>query len=289
MYFDVSPAPRGWVRPSTPTILDLHSFPGFEAKLIHVLLGLSDIFEINSGSKVIQKINWAILGKTTPRRDKNAIKRELANQTIDSEGLNVYLTRNLNQSDLFKELFDEYARFFYYSSKGRHVQGFLHIYRILERISYSFPILYAARSNDYKGTFAELRGFITSPKDGELAFFRKFLNKFIDNSILKTAIKLDISSNQISNRPQHFNTLKSLLLPKYITNESADAWIEINQEKVLDVLITLRNRYFHFMSGNDDNLTGNDLPDPDEFFKVINPIFINWITYIYFRIIEELH
>jgi hypothetical protein len=40
------------------------------------------------------------------------------------------------------------------------------------------------------------------------------------------------------------------------------------------------------MSGNPKNLTGKDLIDPDEFFSVVNFSFVNWLCYIYFRVLE---
>lgn len=286
MTFDVTPAAAGWISPVKPTILDLHSFPGFEAKLIHLLLGATDVLHTPSGDLVNQPLNLAVLGTSPAVRTKRGLVKALKAQTLGATDLNAYLARNLAQVIFFEELFDEYARYFFHTNKGQHVQAFLHIYRILERVSYSFPIAYAAKSHDFKGTFGLLRDYLTSAKDGELKFFNGFVNQAISNTSLNTSIQLDVSSNATSNRTAHFQTLLSSIQQSHIQNQSAGMWIEIHYKHLLSVLINLRNRYFHFMSGNKDNITGRNLPDPDEFFESINPAFVNWLSYIFFRVLE---
>ncbi|QRY30539.1 hypothetical protein JVX96_20945 [Variovorax sp. PDNC026] len=286
MSFDVPPKKAGWVAPPRPTVLDLYSLPGPEVKLIHLLLGATDVVHSASGVKVPQRVNWAVLGTTPADRKKSGFKNALTSQTLGIDDLNAYLTRNLAQTGFFEELFDEFSRFFYHTKKSLHVQAFLHLYRILERVSYSFPIAYAATSHDYKGTFAQLRNYLTSAKDGELRFFNGFISHTIPAQARTSSVKFDVSSNDPSTRPFHFASLASTLRPTEIKNQSPGNWIEVDYDKVISIFIDLRNRYFHFGSGMPQNLTGKNLPDPDEFFGSINEIFANWLTYIYFRVIE---
>jgi hypothetical protein len=286
MSFDVPAKKPAWIAPAKPTILDLYSMPGSEAKLIHLLLGATDIVHSASGARTPQRINWAVLGTTSADRKKFGLKNALNGQTLGIDDLNSYLTRNLAQIGFFDELFDEYSRFFYHTKKALHVQAFLHLYRILERVSYSFPIAYAATSHDYKGTFAQLRNYLTSAKDGELRFFNGFIFHVIPASVRTGVVKFDVSSNDPANRPAHFASLLSTVKAAEIHQQSPGNWIEVEYEKVISILIDLRNRYFHFGSGVPQNLTGKNLPDPDEFFGSINEVFANWLTYIYFRVIE---
>lgn len=286
MVFDVTPPPPGWTNPTKPSILNLHSFPGYEAKLIHILLGATDIVHTPTGTVTNQKINFGVLGTTPANRSSRGLSTALKAQTLGISDLNAYLARNLAQTGFFEELFDEYARYFFHTNNGQHVQAFLHIYRILERVSYSLPIAYAAKSHNFKGTFGLLRDYLTSPKDGELKFFNEFVAQAIPASSLNTAIKLDISSNVAANQGKHFRTLLSSIKSSNIQAQSPGMWIEVQYRHLFSILINLRNRYFHFMSGPHDNLTGADLPDPDEFFESINPVFVNWLSYIFFRVLE---
>lgn len=286
MVFDVTPAAAGWVNPPKPSILNLHSFPGSEAKLIHLLLGATDLVHLSTGISIAQPTNWAVLGTTPGSRSAKGLATALKAQTLGTAELNAYLARSLAQKGFFDELFDEFARYFFHTKNGQHVQAFLHIYRILERVSYSFPIAYAAKSHDYKGTFGLLRDYLTSAKDGELKFFNGFVSHVISTASLNHLVQLDVSSNAVANRPAHFQTLLSSIDPKHIPNQNPGMWIEIQYRHLFIVLINLRNRYFHFMSGASNNLTGSDLPDPDEFFESINPAFTNWLSFIFFRVLE---
>lgn len=286
MHFDVPPAAIGYAATVPPSILDLHSFPGYEAKLIYLLLGQADLLETYSGTLVKQRTNWAQLGTTVVGRRAGSLVHLLTRQGLDPGELSLYLVRNLRQTSFSGELFDEFARCIFFSSKGRHVQSFLHLYRLLERVSYAFPIAYASKSHDYKGTFKQLKNYITSQQDGELKFFNGFVNQLIASPDLNSLVRLDISANTPGNRVAHFATLQRLVPPNRVINAVQDQSLEISYRDVLDLLINIRNRYFHFMSGNPDNLTGANLPDPDELFKVLNPIFLNWLAHIYFRVIE---
>lgn len=241
---------------------------------------------VPTGEKIAQSINWAVLGTAAGKKTEKAFKAALAAQTFGIAEINNYLQTGLTQIDFFEELFDEYARYFFHTKHDRHVQAFLHCYRILERISYALPIAYASKTSDYKGTFANFKNFLTSPKDGELAFLNSFIQSILPQTSLDSQVRLDISTNSIPNRAAHFQSLANSIKQNKIVSQVANSYIEIKYSSLLGILITLRNRYFHFMSGIPDNLTGKNLPDPDEFFESINPAFINWITYIYFRVIE---
>lgn len=285
MKFDISPSAAGHAPVLPASILDVYSFPGYEAKLIYVLLGLVDIVETVSGRTIRQKTDWSVLGAPVVRRTRGAIKRSLSAQSLAVANVDAYLLKNLRQAPFFEEFFDEVCRFHYASYAGNHVNAFLHIYRVLERISYAFPVAYAARSTDYKGTYTSLRGYLLSVTDGELAFFKKFLPDLVPAAVLGSAARLSFTAHPVGCKSIHYGTIRKFTA-KVIIAESRVDWIDIPCSSLIDLLITIRNRYFHFMSGNPDNLTGRDVPDPNVLFEMLNPVFFNWIAYLYFRLVE---
>lgn len=270
-----------------PTITDLHSIPSEEAKLIHLLLGVSDFVHTPSGRYLKQRSDCSILGMPATRRGKSALLRALAAQSIDRRSLDSFLAKHILQNQLYGELFDEFARFFWFSSLKRHTQAFLHLYRALERMSYSFPIAYAIKSVDYKGTYNSFKGYLLNKeKAAELSFFRSFINEIVADSTLNASLRFDFGANSPSTLNAHYATLGRIFSGNQVVSSVQNVYIDVQYRSVVSGIIELRNRYFHFMSGDPNNLTGANLPDSDEFFSIVNPGFVNWLSYIYFRILE---
>lgn len=103
--------------PSKQAILDLRTTASYEAKLIHLLFGTSDFNHDDTGEVIVQKINFAKLGNTTTSTRRKTIKKCLEEQSISICSIDIYLIKSIRQNEYFKELFDEFARFFIYSKK----------------------------------------------------------------------------------------------------------------------------------------------------------------------------
>jgi hypothetical protein len=287
MSFSLLPLAPGKIPSSHATILDLHSTPSIEARLIHLILGTTDFLHDHTGRRLNQKLNFAVLGAPAARRGKTGLKHALVSQSIDLGQLDLYLSNNLVQNSFFEEVFDELGRFFYLTNLKLHTQAFLHLYRVLERVSYSFPIAYAIKSRDYKGTYSSLKSYLLAKDNtGELAFFNTFVKEIIDVSTLDIIVRFDVTSSSPRTHSAHYATLTKIFKSSMIISSSPNSYIEVQYRSLISGFIELRNRYFHFMSGNPKNLTGKDLMDPDEFFAVVNFNFVNWLCYIYFRVLE---
>jgi hypothetical protein len=287
MIFSLLPPTPGKTPSPHATILDLYSTPSIEARLIHLILGTTDFLHDHTTRRLKQKLNFAVLGAPEAQRGKRGLKRALASQSIDLKQLDLYLSSSLAQNSFFKEIFDEFGRFYYLTSLKLHTQAFLHLYRALERISYSFPVAYAIKSKDYKGTFTSFKAYVSAKDNtGELAFFNAFVKEIVDDSILYAVVKLDVTSNSASTRSANYSTLKKIFSDEMILSSVDNSYIEVQYRYLISGFIELRNRYFHFMSSNPRNLTGKDLMNPDEFFSIVNFSFANWLCYIYFRVLD---
>lgn len=102
MTFSITAPPPGWTPAQPPTILDAHSFPGYEAKLIHLLLGSTSLLHVPTGEKIAQSINWAVLGTAAGKKTEKAFKAALAAQTFGIAEINNYLQTGLTQIDFLK-------------------------------------------------------------------------------------------------------------------------------------------------------------------------------------------
>ena len=188
--------------------------------------------------------------------------------------------------DFFREILAEFSNFFIQTSKGNHTTAFLHLYRILERASYSVPLLYAATQKDFLSTFSELKKFLESDI-GELGFLNNFVNraKFIDNLILNTIFQIKLRSK--NNHNKSFFDLTHRLFKDFDGVDESQYTFTIKFKNIQNLIIILRNRIFHAATGDwKKNAKMQELIDTDEYFSCLNQIFANFLSVIIIRIIS---
>lgn len=183
--------------------------------------------------------------------------------------------------DFYREILSEFLNCHLQIIQGRHTGAFVFLYRVLERISYSVPLLYASTQSDYIGTFKDLKAILNAEKDGELGLFKKFLNqgRFIDRLKLQVNQKISFSSTS-GNASSHFN-IATKKFAKFTSTDSVAHEVEIKFSDIPDFLITLRNRFFHARTGDGmNNISSTEMPDSDEFFERVNPIILSFLAII---------
>ena len=62
--------------------------------------------------------------------------------------------------EFYKEVLSEFLNFYLHTLQGRNTSAFVFLYRILERVSYSVPLLYTSTQSDYRGTFRDLKAIL---------------------------------------------------------------------------------------------------------------------------------
>lgn len=185
--------------------------------------------------------------------------------------------RNLSRrnKEFFKTLNDEFSNFYYHTYKENHTLAFLHLYRILEYISYSFPLLYATSSRDFSKSFDSLKSFFSGDKDqGELKVFKFFIEKVMANEIDYKRLSIDI--NIVSDIPEHreriYNTIIKICETGFFEEHrmNKNSKISVKFSEYSSFIITLRNRYFHLKNSHDQNMKSIDIVDSDFFFSLVN-------------------
>ncbi|CAJ0813222.1 hypothetical protein [Ralstonia flaminis] len=254
-----------------------------EAVLIRLLLGTLQITHVPSGKSWRQKINYSVSGAPgIMLRGKPGVTKLLQSADIDSTQLEQYLKKSLRHRPYHRDILLEAVHYFYRTRTGNHCNAFLHVYRLLERISFVFPLIYASSTDDYKGTYEMLRDFFNGESKGELAFFSKFLKTTVEPVLLDSDSTVNLSP--LNNPQEGVKILKRFL--KNIKSET-NSHIEFANRDILPMLIGIRNKFFHFASGQGDNLTLVDVPDPDGFFSCVNQVLFNWIAIIYFVVLRK--
>lgn len=258
-----------------------------ESFLIRLLTGTVSITNNYTNEIFVQKTNYSKLGKEIKKIISTKPIRESLTNPLMLSDLDFYIRTSDHSNDVYYELLiDEICSYFFATVKDNHTTSFLHLYRIIEYISYSFPLIYSSYSRDYFGTFNRLKSYFETAKS-ELSFFEKFQEKIIDSSLLESELEIDFTTVDPILASKYYPLLKNILDPSNLKTDIPNSKISFEYQFILKLVITLRNRYFHFAIGGQRNIRSNEIIQSDIFFKLVNDEILNWITIIYFEILNH--
>lgn len=255
--------------------------------LVRLLIGTASV---KRGTKVVkQTIDFSALPSTPQSKTRSiAFDEFLSTYSVGCNSKKfIQITRPDNRI-FYRDLLSEFSNFFIQTKNECHTAAFIFLYRTLERISYSIPLLYCSTQSDYINTFKELKSLLNPEIDGELGLFKRFLNegKFID------AIKLDITYTinffSLQGYQGKFFDLTTKRYTKLFSKDSTLSQIEITFREVPELLKTLRNRFFHLRTGDGKSNIGMDeIFDSDEYFACLNPIFCSFLAIVTLQTIAK--
>lgn len=272
-----------------PNELVLSDVISVEAVLIRLLCGTINIKYMNRENQevIVQRINYSLPGNMENSTFKNKIFRDFFSfeyfRKTEKKNIDKYLNFNRRNHFVHEELLSELTSAIVWL-KISPIESFVHIYRALEFISYAFPLIYASKSMDYRGSYEKLKKFMSGDSDGELKFLKMFLMElFKDNILFNYEFDILFISNNMELIREEFQMIIS---SNYYVFEGET--LKIRFANIADLLITLRNRYFHMLIGKGMNNFYDIRYDKREVFYALNPIFINWIAMIYKEIVSYL-
>lgn len=273
------------VQISGTTIEGLGNIPqnaehSYQYLLIRLLLGTATVSR--GSTRIKQATDYsslpAIIQTKTPAI---AIREFLTSYSIGgSVNRLIKLTRGENR-EFYKEILSEFLNFQIHTTRGNNTSAFVFLYRILERISYSVPLLYTSTQSDFRGTFKDLKAILNADIDGELGLFKKFLGKgrFIDS--IKLQISQKISFSTVGGHGANYYNTTCKRYTNFSGNDPATHEVEIKFLDIPEFLITIRNRFFHSRTGDGrENITTIEMPDSDEYFGKINPIIASFLAIV---------
>jgi len=267
----------------------------YEAILIRLLSGTLDLYNVDLNNKKIkQRINYFLYTFEKNRMVSPGILERINPEFINDEIINNYLLRSRNK-DFFKELVNELSCAIYFKHMNSHTTAFIHIYRFIEHMSITFPLFYSSISNNYYNSFGELKGFFDATKNsGALNFHKVFFQKLFDCNDrtipYNNEIELDFSflnENDFRGIKNSFitviNSEKNLKIDDF-RFENKKVYFKFSY--MHDLIITFRNRFFHYMPTQKHNLSTSYFIS-EIFFKVFNDFSLNWIGYLFGEITER--
>ena len=270
----------------TPSLIVSNTMPK-EAILIRLLTGTLEIQNNLTQERFTQKTNYAKLGKENIRvPSTKAIKTSLSSplKLVDLEN---YLVKTNHSNDTYYILLiEEFCSYFISKQRKSYTKSFLHLYRILEYISYSFPLVYSSYSRDYFGSYGKLKNYFETSKN-ELSFFDTFLEKTLDETLLDSEIDFNFTSLPPLLAQRYYQLIKSYIGPNNLITDIKNVSVSFEYKYLFKLIVDIRNRYFHFAVGGQRNIKGTEIIESDFFFNLINEELINWISVIYFEILNH--
>lgn len=246
--------------------------------LVKLLIGCST-FTYRS-LKVGNRINYSVLPPCPQaQRGKSAFSDFLIAYSVGcTEAEFIQKTKAANRA-FFHDLLTEYSHYLVQTRRNAHTTAFAILYRLLERLSYSAPLLYSKASNDYYGTFDSFKDLFSGiEKSGELGFLRKFIDQgsFIDPVILDSTYTIDFSTCQ--DKSNYYSQLAGLSAT-FETKDSATHQLTVKFRNMCSLTTDLRNRFFHMRTGDGKkNVSIKQLGDPDDFFCEVNRAVSSYIA-----------
>ena len=153
-----------------------------EAILIRLLCGTLKLkYPLNGRDvEIEQRKNYSIPGIGENNGFKYKIIRDFFSfdhfRKTEKKSIDKYLNSNRRNFFVHSEVLSELTSAIIWM-KSSPIESFVHIYRALEFMSYSFPLIYASKSMDYRGSYGNLKKFMSGDSDGELKFFKIFLKE----------------------------------------------------------------------------------------------------------------
>lgn len=269
--------------------IDRTIFP--EGRTIRLLTGTLDFTGTHDNFSVQQRLNVTnSLGIVNASVTSGTLKSCIS--PIKQKDLDAYLTNAAHTNKKFHEnLLTEYCYLFYHHARGNHTTAFAHLYRSLELISYSFPLMHASMSRNYYKTYDSIRSYFKGGEDGELKFFRSFTNKLFEGDpILSTTADFNIIASNADLQSRIYKTFKRLYQGDTVIQfDDTLKKFTIPYSRLIDAIITLRNRYFHFATGGyQENISSHEMGHPDSFFGCFNVQAVTWLSMIYFEMLKTL-
>ena len=254
--------------------------------LIQLVVGKADIYSLTNRLLVSQGRNYSLLPDIEGGRTSYSILSDFFDVDITTargrEACNHFLRIDRRNEFVYSHMLDELSHYFVCRKKTA-VEGFVHLYRLLEFMSYSFPLIYSSTSMNYRGSFTSLQKFFQGESVGEIGFFKRFLEEVFKNDPLTMNYKFSqyINTSDISLVERELNQVLSK------TNFSFNGnYMEFEFVDVIDIFTTLRNRYFHMLVGKGQNNFYDINYDKRIIFEGLNPAFLNWLMQI-FTAIEQ--
>ncbi|KAF2333780.1 hypothetical protein [Flavobacterium daemonense] len=221
---------------------------------------------------------------------KQSIFTDLFPEEVKISHLNSYFKVARRNKKFYETIECELIKCLIANKSANFLESFFYLYRVIEGISYSLPLIFASKLKDYNKSYDLLQKFFSKSKESELAFFKKFICEvYKEEDFFKTSISINLDLIDVEElKEKYYKTYSSLIIDKKnIEDATENEEVKISFIGYYEFMIEVRNRYFHFLQGTwKENLKTTEVLYPDQFFKPLIDNGINWVAIILFEILK---
>jgi len=260
--------------------------------IIRGITGSLKIKQIFSDIEYVQNIDYLDINDENRQPYFEKIKEYITPELPEVEFFNYYSNTKFNRKNFkfYSRLCTELDNFYYFQNKESYITAFVYIYRILETISYSFPLIYASKTDDFIGSYENFKSWISGNKEkGERGFFKTFIETIVKNDPLEEhTIDINIVAESDEIKSYFFNAIKRVCPEEVFNLEHTNEpnKLSINFVEFHSLIINIRNRFFHLLNSGQQNLQSDELLDSEYFFSLINKSCMNWLSLVIFEILS---
>ncbi len=256
--------------------------------LLELLMGKVIIYDKFDKILLNQKNNYTKLPYQSGSRNSYREFVEVLGVDITDtevrEVCNRCMIKDRRNNFVYEHVLNEITQYFVISQLSP-CEGFVHLYRTLEFMSYSFPLIYASKTKKYQGTYEGLKKFfLGGAGTGELKFLSHFLKELFEDDSYTYNYEFEILflTEDIEYLREDFKEAIKLDLFTF-ENDT----LVIKFKNIIDIFVEIRNRYFHMLLGQGKNNFLDIRYDKNELFSALNPIFLNWLSVIFVKILQH--
>ncbi|MEZ8715901.1 hypothetical protein AB6D81_07890 [Vibrio splendidus] len=257
--------------------------------ILRLLSGNVELTHNYTNKTIKSRVNYFSSDLSSFRNWKNEFPTYFS-EDINSEDLALFIdnTKYMNRN-FYSVILSEVSQFILHTNRKSHTSAFIYIYRILEKISYAFPLIYTSKTQDFQQSFNKLKELMVG--DGEkkeLGFFKTFIDMlYRDDSISDTSVDIEFSASNNDVKKQIFREVKRVTPGDAIhVDTDAPDMLSIKYCEMGSFIISVRNRFFHNLNGGAKNIESNKIVDSDELFSFINPMAMYWIAMVFLEVVS---
>ena len=259
--------------------------------IARLLSGSIKLTHVATSKKILQKENYFSSDFRGYSQNWSRDFMPLLADNYSAEQFSFYIdsTRHKNRK-FYKNILSELSYFFFYQKKEIHSNAFVFLYRALEHASYAFPLIYVSKTDEFSKTYSFLKELMRGNKEaGELGFFKRFIKTvYNDDPIYESSVDFPILLDTESDQNKAFNILKGLCKENMLADSTESPRVlSIKYTEVGSFIITIRNRFFHYMNGGANNIESSNIADIDRLFSLINKKCMYWFATVFLAVMSH--
>ncbi|KHS99960.1 hypothetical protein ACI51Z_13445 [Pectobacterium carotovorum] len=190
-----------------------------------------------------------------------------------------YFNEQRSNSGFYINLLLEFSNAIYSMNFNHHTKAFIHIYRAYEHLAYSFPLVFVSTAKSYERSYGKLKQYFKDGGDSELQFGKQFVMDNVDSLMLDSIVQVIDKKSYLSNVVNRLSSKNAFTIsPGIVSFPLKTTW---------DMVVEIRNRFFHNLTGMGNSFDSQLIIDSDEFFRLINKPSLILLSSIYFSILTK--